>query len=222
MNESQMTRAVNWLLFLASAFLFYGLAYVVTDEHGIKPKEKAIQKVENISVPEYHEPKPVIYNPFAECLKQIKVPIYEKCVAIHTEYIGEYFVTAYASAELGGSTMTASGAQCEYHEEWNIPTTCAIDPRIHSFGEYLMIEGKIYVCTDTGGNVKGHWVDCYVPDMSSVWGWNTGYKSVYSVTFEEKQIQVGERTLYESFRNYLFSWCVGGRSYFWNDCRTVH
>ena len=204
MNESQLTTTINFLLFFASACLFYGLTYLVTDEHETRIKEKPIRKVENISEPTYFEPRKKLFNPFEECLKNVSVPIYQTITVIETEYIGEYFVTAYASAELGGSTATASGVECEYHEEWYVPTTCAIDPKLHSFGEYLMIEGKVYRCDDTGGNVKGHWVDCYVPDLESVWNWDTGTKSVYSVTFTEKQIQIGEMTLYELFNSNLY------------------
>jgi 3D (Asp-Asp-Asp) domain-containing protein len=48
-----------------------------------------------------------------------------------------------------------------------------------------MIDGKIYVTEDTGPGVKGRWVDCFVETMSEVNSWDTGWKSVYSVTFVE-------------------------------------
>lgn len=108
-----------------------------------------------------------------------------KHVDIETEYIGEYFVTAYCPEECGWSWSTSSGATCHYSDDPLEPTTCAIDRSYHGYGEYLMIDGKIYVTEDTGPGVKGRWVDCFVETMDEVWAWPTGWKSVYSVEFVE-------------------------------------
>ena len=108
-----------------------------------------------------------------------------KHIDIETEYIGEYFVTAYCPEECGGSWSTSSGATCHYSDDPLEPTTCAIDRNYHGYGEYLMIDGKIYVTEDTGPGVKGRWVDCFVETMDEVNSWDTGWKSVYSVTFVE-------------------------------------
>ena len=108
-----------------------------------------------------------------------------KHVDIEAEYIGEYFVTAYCPEECGGSWSTSSGVTCHYSDDPLEPTTCAIDRNYHGYGEYLMIDGKIYVTEDTGPGVKGRWVDCFVETMDEVNSWDTGWKSVYSVTFVE-------------------------------------
>lgn len=197
MTEERVVKTVNRLLVFASICLFYGITYYVTDEHSVHQKGKAPGKEENVSVPTYCEPKPVL--PDLKALTDFKVPVYEKYIAIEAEYIGEYFVTAYCSEECGWSTATSSGEECEYHDEWYIPTTAAIDLNYHSYGEYLMIEGKIYRCSDTGPGVKGRWVDCYVPDMSSVYSWETGWKSVYRVTFTEKQRKVNEVSIHDYY-----------------------
>ena len=217
MNEERVVKTVNYLLAFASICLFYGITYYVTDEHYEYCKDRQSLKVEYKSQPVYHRPR--IKNPVLEAFYNTTTPVYETVTVIETEYLGEYFVTAYASAELGGSTATASGVECEYHEEWYIPTTAAIDPRLHSFGEYLMIEGKVYRCDDTGGNVKGRWVDCYVPDMDSVRSWDTGWKSVYQVTFTEKRIKTGEVTLYEFTKHHFLRRSISCRTDHRDDCR---
>lgn len=209
MKESTLIKTTNFLLFFSSALLFYGLTYYVTDEHSDRVRKNKPSKIEFVSVPTYCEPRPILFNPVFDSFDKFTIGLFETRIVIETEYIGEYFVTAYASAELGGSTATASGVECEYHEEWFIPTTCAIDPKLHSFGEYLMIDGKIYRCDDTGGNVKGRWVDCYVPDLESVWAWDTGTKSVHSVTITKEKILIERRNLYDIFGNHFLCWGVG-------------
>lgn len=198
MSEQRLIETINFLLFFASACLFHGITELVTDnEVAYKARPS---KHENWT---YCVPRPEIHNRVLEQILDTNLTEYTTLTVIETEYIGTYFVTAYASAELGGSTATASGAECHYHEEWNIPTTCAIDRNYHEFGEYLMIDGKVYVTEDTGSGVKGLWVDCYVPDMESVWSWETGYKSVYSVNFTTKQIKTKEVKLNDYYNPYL-------------------
>lgn len=194
MNEQKFIETVNYLLFVASACLFYGITYLITDNE-VCHKDKPTRHENETYMALRPEP---FYHPFFDYLNNITMPVYETITVIETEYIGEYFVTAYTAEECGWNYGTASGEEVEWHEEWYIPSTAAIDPRYHSFGEHLMIEGKIYRCADTGGAVKGRWVDCYVPDMQSVRSWETGYKSVYSVNFTEKRIKTGEVKIYDN------------------------
>ena len=67
--------------------------------------------------------------------------------------IGKYYITGYTSIECGGSTMTASGATVHKGN----PTTCAIDPKLHDFGDlfYIPYFDQLYVAEDTGSAVKG-------------------------------------------------------------------
>lgn len=130
---------------------------------------------------------------------------------IETEYIGEYFVTAYSDEETW-SRETASGVEVHYSDDPYEPTTVAIDPRYHRFGELLMIEGKVYICEDTGGNVKGRWADCFVETMEEVYAWDTGWKSVHSVEFVTADLTTRERQkIHERFRSYLFDRSSGSR-----------
>lgn len=157
------------------------------------------------------EPKRQI-NPQIE--KTLLIPNEWDCLSItytttETEYIGRYFVTAYSDEETY-SRETASGVEVHYSDNPYEPTTCAIDPRIHRFGELLMIEGKVYITEDTGGNVKGLWVDCFVETMDEVWSWDTGYKSVYSVSYPTHRLSNSERRIiHEYFDNSLHYGGVG-------------
>lgn len=200
MSEQRLIEIVNYLLFFASACIFYGITELVTDNE-VCHKDRPIPH-ENWT---YHAPRPEPYiNPV---FKQMLDTDLTECITVRSyqaEYIGEYFVTAYTAEECGWNYGTASGEEVEWHEEWYIPTTAAIDPRLHSFYELLMIDGKVYICTDTGGDIKGHWIDVYVPDMASVRSWETGMRSVYSVQLIEKQIKKAGGKLNDYYNPYLY------------------
>lgn len=214
----RLIKTVNFLLLFASICLMYGLLYLVTDEHRTYQASERHQKT---VIPRLTETE-LIPNPILLDAYQLRNQFEYRersYITIEYDYIGIYFVTAYASAELGGSTATASGEECEYHDEWYIPTTAAIDPKLHKFGEILMIEGKLYRCADTGADIKNYWIDCYVPDMEFVWSWNTGYKDVFSVRYEKHFISAREgRFLHEWFNDYLLDWCGCGRVPFRSRC----
>lgn len=215
----RLIKTIDFLLLFASACLFYGLLYFLTDEHRTKETAEIPQKT---VIPRLVETE-LIPNPNLLDAYQLR-SIYEyrehSYTAIEFDYIGIYFVTAYSSAELGGSTATASGEECEWHEEWYIPTTAAIDPKLHKFGEILMIEGKLYRCADTGADIKNRWIDCYVPDMESVWNWNTGYKEVFSVRYEQHIISAREgRLIHEWINDCLLSWSGCNRVPYRSGCR---
>ena len=139
---------------------------------------------------------------------------------VETEYLGRYFVTAYCPEECGynGSNYptgwrTSSGTICHYSDDPYEPTTCAIDRNYHRYNELLMIEGKVYNTEDTGPGVRGLWVDCFVETMSEVYAWNTGFKSVYSVSYEEHFLSSNERKeTHELINNYLHDRSVSVRS----------
>ena len=126
---------------------------------------------------------------------------------IETEYIGRYFITAYCPEECGwnGSNYpvgwkTSTDTICHYSEDWREPTTCAIDPKVRRYGEYIMVgdpdssNKKIYRCEDCGPGVQGQWVDCFVETYSEVQSWNTRYDNVYLVRFKTATL---EGSLYE-------------------------
>ena len=127
---------------------------------------------------------------------------------IETEYIGRYFITAYSPEECGyrGNNYptgwkTSTDTICHYSDTWYEPTTCAIDPSVRKYGDYIMVGSpdssnkKIYHCEDCGPGVKGNWVDCFVPNYDMVISWNTRYDSVYLVKFKTKTVRGNE--LYE-------------------------
>ena len=126
---------------------------------------------------------------------------------IETEYIGRYFITAYSPEECGynGSNFpkgwtTSTGTICHYSEDWRTPTTCAIDPKVRKYGEYIMVgdptspNKKIYVAEDCGSGVKGNWIDVFKPDYYSMSTFNTRYDNCYLVRFKTAKL---DDNLYE-------------------------
>lgn len=223
MTESQMIKTVNYLLFFAYAFLFYGLTYYVTEEHREYAKDKVVKYEQMQAKPTKEEKRRVfpVISFSAQDLKKVIIPGRE----MQTEYLGHYFITAYTAEECGWNYGTSSGATCHYEEEWYEPTTCAIDRSVHGYGELLLVgdpestDRKVYVTEDTGSGVKGLWVDCYVDSMAEVRTWQTGWRPVYSVSFETKNIVITEKEyLYGLIEHYLFmrSGCVW--SDYRNDC----
>ena len=195
------------IVILASYGLIAGLGYLMKNPPEKKyftpndfvvplPKEqyefKQRQKVNHLKqFDEWFEMRTVLYNVKGS---------YEY---IEYEYIGYYFVTAYAPEECGfdGSNFpkgwtTASDTICHYSDDWKTPTTCAIDRNYHGFGEYLLIgdpyskntaDKKIYVTEDTGA-FRGKWIDVFRPNYADMAAFPTGYFPVYSVTFRTETI----------------------------------
>lgn len=216
LSEDQFIKTVNYLLLFASAFLFYGLTYYITEEHQLPDKDQHPGKIE-IFKPQ------ILRKQLPDGLKQVYefqelyLNIETHYTTIETEFIGMYFVTAYSDEETY-SRATASGVEVHYSDIWYEPTTCAIDPRYHSFGELLMIDGKIYIAEDTGGNVKGNWIDVFVETMPEVEAWETGYKPVYAVYYEEHTVSAQEgRIIHESFNHYLHDRLFSSWSHSRND-----
>lgn len=103
--------------------------------------------------------------------------------------LGKYYITGYTSSELGGSTMTASGATCHrasYANRLTEPTTCAIDPSLHDFGDlfYIPYFDTVYIAEDTGSAVNGKHLDLYFWDSEYSYAMSiTGKYEVYSVEY---------------------------------------
>lgn len=92
--------------------------------------------------------------------------------------IGRYYLTGYNHEETR-SKMTASGKVC--HE--GTITTCAADPRYHKFGEYLEINGRLYVVEDTGSAVKKKHIDLYFAKYGDMCKFGSCYAEIYRVEF---------------------------------------
>ena len=110
--------------------------------------------------------------------------------------LGYYYITAYSPQETG-SWQTASGItlhRADYENRYTEPTTCAIDRRLHRFGDLFYIRefDRVFVAEDTGGAVKNKHLDLGYTDLESVWSFPTGYYEVYSVEYEEITIQSGD------------------------------
>ena len=92
--------------------------------------------------------------------------------------IGRYYITAYNHKETG-SKITASGTTC--HE--GTITTCAIDPKLHRFGQYFEIDGRLYVSEDTGRLVRNRHVDLYFSSYKAMARYGSNYQTIYRVEF---------------------------------------
>lgn len=100
------------------------------------------------------------------------------CLFYAIEPIGRYYITAYNHEETG-SKITASGKTC--HE--GTITTCAIDPKLHRFGQYFEIDGRLYVSEDTGRLVRNRHVDLYFSSYKAMSRYGSNYQTIYKVTF---------------------------------------
>jgi len=194
MNERTVW-TIDILLLISSTLVFYSALYILTEDRRKEigktvekeyierpvPEEPVWEAVELQAVNEYYELK----NAWQD------IEITYQTIELH--YLGKYFVTAYCPEECGGSWKTSSGATCHYSTDNRVPTTCAIDRSIHGYNEIISIDGKLYITEDTGPGVKGAWVDCFVETMEEVRAWDTGYKSVYSVSYENHLVQGNER-----------------------------
>ena len=130
--------------------------------------------------------------------------------------LGTYYITGYTSVECGGSTMTASGATCHkassYNDSFINPTTCAIDPALHDFGDLFFIEGfGCYVAEDTGSAVKGKHLDLYFWDSEYNYALSiTGYYKVYAVEIVYGTVQATKYDIQQQVAYKVIGWKIKG------------
>lgn len=127
------------------------------------------------------------------------------------EELGSYYVTAYCNCSkccTYANQATASGVFPHYEEDPDTPTTCAIDPKLHSFGEVFLVDGKTYIAEDTGSAVKGRHLDLFFDDHSAVESFGSYYTTVYAVSFYTVEKE-GKKT--HGIDNYLLpgGWSPG-------------
>ncbi|MCR4556367.1 MAG: hypothetical protein K5779_00900 [Saccharofermentans sp.] len=213
MNEQRMIKTVNSLLLFASILIINGTTQIAFI-HIEKTEEPEIIEVpesakEEVEVPEVKVKKYI--NPMiAEALKlrngynglEITYTV------ILTDYLGHYFITAYSDEETN-SRETASGVEVHYSEDPFEPSTCAIDLNYGRFNDLYMIDNRVYIAEDTGA-FRGLWIDCFVETMEEVRAWDTGYKAVYSVSYETRTSNNRE-VLHERFNHHLHCGSAGSR-----------
>lgn len=145
-------------------------------------------------------------------INTIEIP---KTSMVLTE-LGTYYITGYTSIECGGSTMTASGATCHkasYANRITQPTTCAIDPALHDFGDlfYIAEFDTVYVAEDTGSAVKGKHLDLYFWDDEYGYALSiTGYYTVYAVEYVEGTYQPGDYDIRKQVTDKVIGWKIKG------------
>jgi len=198
-TEDTMIKVINILLMIACICIFYGCTYYFIESVYSPDLDK--NTYNKLIVIKEHEPEPLrkvfkeitgyteLYNAI------ISLPI--TYTTMEFEYCGRHYITAYCPEECGyrvyadGSDnfpagwVTSSDTICHYSEDNSEATTCAIDRRYHNYGEYLWIDGKLYITEDTGPGVQGMWVDVFMPDYESMAAFGSHYSIVYSVSFVE-------------------------------------
>ena len=205
MTESKLKEIINALLFAAGILLYEGLILIEPYSHYILLlKQKPIK--EEIIVEEVIE-ELIIPNFAVSSEMELRNQWFTlncKYYTIETEYAGRHFITAYCPWECGyngenypAGWRTSSGEICHYSDDPLVPTTCAIDRNYHRYGEYLMVDGKIYVTEDTGPGVQGMWIDIFVESMEEVQYFGSHYTDVYYVEFIEHNYT--ERYLHRLF-----------------------
>lgn len=119
--------------------------------------------------------------------------------------LGTYYITGYTSWELNGSVQTASGEICHkadsIEDSLNNPTTCAIDPSLHDFGDVFYLESfGYYIAEDTGSAILGKHIDLYYgltyednQEALTI----TGYYEVFSVEYEYGTVQASKYDISE-------------------------
>lgn len=196
MTEEKLIKTISWLLFIASASLFYGLTYYVTD--------RAIPEETEPSYSDQFTPKDFGTAPtepwWTEDTRIEMSEVEEKWIAPVVTYkemkltsLGTYYITAYCPSECGYNGhnyptgwMTASDTICHRasHEyRLSEPTTCAISRSVHSFNQVFYIKefDRTFVAEDTGPGVKGKHLDLFYEEYSDVCSFPTGYYEVFAV-----------------------------------------
>lgn len=100
------------------------------------------------------------------------------CLMYATIPIGRYYITAYNDEETA-CKITASGKTC--HQ--GTITTCAIDPKLHRFGEYFEIDGRLFIAEDTGRLIKKRHIDLFFDDYKAMARYGSNYQNIYRVEF---------------------------------------
>lgn len=192
MDEHKLVEVIDALLLAASILLFEGIVCIEPYSH-YKLISKLIHS-KNVMVEELVEEKnKPNYTITSELeLRNQWYNIEYTYYTLEKEYAGRHYITAYCPWECGyngnnypAGWRTSSGEICHYSDDPMVPTTCAIDRSYHGYGEYLMVDGKIYVTEDTGPGVRGMWIDIFVESMDEVQTFGSHYTDVYYVEFVE-------------------------------------
>lgn len=196
MSEERLIDTINLLLLSAGYLLISGISLIEPRSHatgdGFSSKDFYSKLPQTEWWNEDYE-EHAVYNQTISDELQLRnrwMHIEVTYTTISTEFIGVYYITAYCPEECGYNGYnyptgwkTSSGAICHYSDSNFEPTTCAIDRSYHKYGEYLMLDGKVYVTEDTGPGVRGRWIDTFVETMDEVKSFGSHYTDVYSVEF---------------------------------------
>lgn len=191
MDEKKLADAID-LHFMFSILLIVAALLSMANSNIDKNKKELADKIDyKRVVPKIEIAKPAMVEKIEPTagmigyydLKSQWTNVYIGYYLIDYKYIGHGYITAYCAEECGWSYSTSSGATCHYSDDWDTPTTCAIDRKYFNYGDLFYIDGKIYVAEDTGSAVKGMHFDLYRESMDEVRNFGSHYTEVYSVRY---------------------------------------
>ena len=223
------------VVILASYALIAGLGYLMKNppvyKQGFTPKD-------------FEVPLPKSQMDFKQAQKVNRLPQFDEWYQMRSimaqlpceyqyfeyEYIGYYFCTAYCPEECGynGSNYpkgwtTSTGTICHYSDIWSEATTCAIDPKVRKYGDYILVgnpdskDKKLYHAEDCGPGVQGKWIDCFRDNYSDMAAFPTGYYPCYLVRIKTAKFEdKGWYFKHDIFNDYsldlsVYSWSLYGR-----------
>ena len=204
MKEKNLIKFVNSALLFATAFILFGSLCYVYDKHLTYEKDM-LGKEEHIVdyVPDEMK-RVVFYNEALDGYYELLNAYEGLDTYYHTiegEYLGMFFITAYAPHECGyieyadgtdnfpcGWTTATDTICYRADEEHRLtePTTCAADPRYFHVSAYdgdlfyLPDFSRVFQAQDTGSAVLGLHLDLFYEDYGDVLNFPTGYYPVYS------------------------------------------
>lgn len=124
-------------------------------------------------LPFFTDPMPL--EEYPPIIEQVEAAITEEPILEPEERIeptsrGTFRITAYClRGIMRDGTYTRGGS-------------IAIDPRVIPLGSDVTIEGLpgVYTARDTGGGVRGNWIDIWVPTYNEAINWGVQYREIYS------------------------------------------
>ena len=117
--------------------------------------------------------KPVVYEaePVQVSLKEVKLTAYCGCKECCSIWADKRPTDDYGNVLIIG----AAGTLLEEGK------SIAVDPDVIPYGTKVIINGHEYIAADTGGDIKGNWIDIYMEDHERAKEYGVKYAEVYIV-----------------------------------------
>lgn len=120
--------------------------------------------------------------------------------------LGRYYLTAYCNCSrccTYANQPTASGVYPHYSEDFYTPTTCAIDRKLHKFGElfYIPSENRLFIAEDTGSAIQNNDIDLYFEDHSRVSSYGSHTEEIFRAEVIELTFKAEDYDIHTYLKN---------------------